>query len=128
MLGSIETAQLIDVRTTAEWAYVGIPLLQDIGKNPVLVEWQFFPSMTVNPDFVKSVGEQLDVLGIGRDAPLLFLCRSGVRSKHAAIAMTAAGYSRAYNVTEGFEGIPDNDRHRGRVNGWKYEDLPWIQG
>jgi len=58
---------------------------------------------------------------------LLFLCRSGVRSRAAAIAMTAAGYSRAYNIAQGFEGDPDAERHRGNKNGWKASGLPWKQ-
>ena len=42
-------SQLIDVRTRAEWAYVGIPDLSPIGKRAVLVEWQTFPDQSVGP-------------------------------------------------------------------------------
>ena len=65
--------------------------------------------------------------GADKDAPVLFLCRSGARSRSAAIALTAAGFSRAYNIVGGFEGDLDGDRHRGQTNGWKAAGLPWKQ-
>jgi rhodanese-related sulfurtransferase len=117
-------ARLVDVRTTAEWNYVGVPDLSSVGRDPVLVEWQSYPTMRVNPSFVADAERAASV---PKDAPLFFLCRSGVRSRAAAIAMTAAGYSRAYNVAGGFEGDPDAQRHRGKQNGWKASGLPWKQ-
>jgi rhodanese-related sulfurtransferase len=56
-----------------------------------------------------------------------FICRSGVRSRHAAEAATAAGLGPAYNVLDGFEGQLDRERHRG-IGGWKADGLPWVQG
>ncbi|MCP5371109.1 MAG: rhodanese-like domain-containing protein [Hyphomicrobiales bacterium] len=123
MLSNDPAAVLIDVRTQAEWAYVGIPDLSGLGKQPLFLPWQVFPSMQVNPEFI----QQLASVGLPPDTPMLFLCRSGVRSRSAAKAMTAAGYSRAYNVAHGFEGDPDSRKHRGRVNGWKMDGLPWVQ-
>ena len=120
-------AQLIDVRTTAEWSYVGVPDLAPLDRELITVEWQRFPSMAVNPDFVAETKAAVARAGGRSDAPLLFLCRSGVRSRAAAIAMTEAGFSRAYNVAGGFEGDLDQDRHRGRKNGWKAMGLPWRQ-
>jgi rhodanese-related sulfurtransferase len=55
------------------------------------------------------------------------LCRSGVRSIAAAEAMTAAGYKNCYNILGGFEGPPDQQRHRGTTGGWKAAGLPWEQ-
>jgi rhodanese-related sulfurtransferase len=119
-------AVLVDVRTHAEWSYVGLADLSAIGKEPLLAEWQVFPAMNVNPDFAADVAEALG--DIPRDAPVLFLCRSGVRSKAAAIAMTAQGFARSYNIAGGFEGDLDEARHRGLRNGWKASGLPWAQG
>lgn len=116
-------AVLVDVRTRPEWAFVGVPDLSSTGKEPVLISWQVYPEMQRNPGFESD----LERLGLDRDAPVYFLCRSGVRSKAAAIAMTAAGYRACYNVAGGFEGDPDGARHRGGVNGWKASGLPWIQ-
>ena len=119
---------LIDVRTIAELAYVGLPDLSSIGKQPVLVEWQSFPGDQLNAEFVARVAEALSAIGARKDSELLFICRSGVRSLKAARVMAAAGYSRCVNVADGFEGPLDPERHRGRLAGWKAKGLPWIQG
>ena len=116
-------AQLVDVRTDAEWAFVGLPDLAALGRAPIKLAWQLFPTLQVNPDFVARLSEQVP----DKSAPLLFLCRSGARSKAAAMAMTAAGYARAYNIEEGFEGNLDGEKHRGRAGGWKARGLPWVQ-
>jgi|SRR5579871_2956894 len=125
LLKSDRNARLIDVRTAPEWSFVGLPDLQSLGRTAMCVAWQNFPSMQVNPDFVDDVIAELG--GIARNVPLLFICRSGARSRAAAIAMTGAGFSRAYNVAGGFEGDLDSERHRGRQNGWKASGLPWKQ-
>ncbi len=117
-------ALLVDVRTAAEWSYVGTPDLSDAGKRAVLVEWQRYPSGEVNERFVEDLRSAADV---GEGTPLYFLCRSGVRSKAAAAAVTAAGLGPAYNILEGFEGPHDDEGHR-TVAGWKVAGLPWRQG
>ena len=117
-------AVLIDVRTRPEWEFVGIPQLDSIGKELLLVPWQIYPSMELNTEFVSSIANS----GVGKSATILFICRSGARSKSAAIAMTAAGYSPCYNVSGGFEGPHDASKHRGVVDGWKAQGLPWAQG
>ncbi len=119
---------LIDVRTIAEWAWVGLPELSSIGKRPVLVEWQSFPGDQLNTAFVDRVTEALTPIGANKDSELLFICRSGNRSLKAARAMAATGYSRCVNVADGFEGPLDTERHRGRLGGWKAKGLPWAQG
>lgn len=115
-------AVLVDCRTRAEWQYVGTPYLGDLEADLVLLEWQTYPEGRVDPEFV----DRLLELGISRDRPVYFLCRSGVRSKAAAIAATDAGFEAAYNVTSGFEGPlgPDGKRN---VGGWKATGLPWRQ-
>lgn len=118
-------AVLVDVRTRAEWSFVGLPDLSAAGKEPVLMEWQLYPTMALNPGFVADLSS---TLGQARkDAPVLFLCRSGARSRSAAIAMTGVGFGRCYNIAGGFEGDLDAVRHRGAQNGWKAADLPWAQ-
>lgn len=121
-------AQLVDVRTTAEWNFVGLPNLAPVGRKALTVEWQSYPSMARNSEFEVQVSAQLKALSVTPETPVFFLCRSGVRSQAAASAMTAAGFKRCFNITNGFEGDPDGDRHRGRKNGWKVSDLPWTQG
>ncbi|MEO1190670.1 MAG: rhodanese-like domain-containing protein [Pseudomonadota bacterium] len=116
-------AQLVDVRSEAEWTFVGLPDLGTVGKEPLLLAWQSFPGMMHNAAFV----EKLSGAVTDSDTPLYFLCRSGARSQAAAMAMTAAGYSKCFNVAEGFEGDPDHEGHRGQTNGWKARALPWRQ-
>ncbi|MET0668161.1 MAG: rhodanese-like domain-containing protein [Methyloceanibacter sp.] len=121
-------SQLIDVRTRAEWTYVGIPDLASLGKRPVLVEWQTFPDQTVDPRFVERLTGELKALGIQLEDDLFFICRSGSRSLAAAKATAAAGYRNCHNVGGGFEGPLDDERHRGALEGWKAAGLPWQQG
>jgi len=116
-------AQLVDVRTRPEWMFVGLPDLTSLGRRPVLQSWQVFPGMEIDANFTAELTDQL----ADKEAPLLFICRSGGRSRAAAQAMTAAGYRRCYNVAEGFEGNPDTERHRGKTGGWKAAGLPWVQ-
>jgi len=117
------SAALIDVRTVPEWEFVGLPDLSSIGKQVALVQWQIYRGPAPNPEFLS----ELEKTGIAKDATVLFLCRSGARSKSAAIAATSAGYSTCYNVSGGFEGPPDGEGHRGSVDGWKACGLPWEQ-
>jgi rhodanese-related sulfurtransferase len=118
---------LVDVRTRAEWSFVGLPDLRSIGKSPVLLEWQRYPSMEANPDFVRDLEAEVARLGLTHAASVFFLCRSGARSQAAAMAATAAGFTAAYNVAGGFEGPLGPDGHRGTVQGWKAAGLPWVQ-
>lgn len=127
-LTSKPRAQLVDVRTRAEWTYVGIPDLGPIGKRAVLVEWQTFPDQSVDPRFAERLAGELKALGVQLDDDLFFICRSGSRSMAAAMAMAAAGYRGCHNVAGGFEGPLDDLRHRGTVGGWKATGLPWLQG
>jgi len=116
-------AVLVDVRTAAEWAYVGLPDLSGLGKQVVTIEWQSFPSGAHNGAFPG----QLRDCGIAQDTPLYFLCRSGVRSTAAAELASAHGLGPAYNIRDGFEGPHDRLGHRS-VAGWKAAGLPWRQG
>ncbi|HEX3065817.1 MAG TPA: rhodanese-like domain-containing protein [Candidatus Polarisedimenticolia bacterium] len=123
LLAEDNKAQLVDVRTRPEWMFVGLPDLTSLRKKPTLQSWQVFPAMDIDGNFAAALAQQIP----DRDAPILFLCRSGARSRAAAVAMTQQGYSKCYNVAEGFEGNLDAERHRGRVGGWKAAGLPWAQ-
>ncbi len=122
-------AVLVDVRTKAEWSFVGIPDLANLGKQVILQEWKQYPGMSLNDGFVENLLEQF-----GGVAPskIYFLCRSGARSMQAAQAVHQAfslkGLStQCVNVLEGFEGDLDTSRHRGITNGWKARRLAWGQ-
>ena len=126
-LSEIEKSQLVDVRTTAEWAYVGTPDLSALDKDLLRLEWQSFPTMEKRPDFTNRVAAMLTETGVTPETPVFFICRSGARSSHAAEAATVAGWQQAYNVATGFEGDRDQNGHRGCISGWKFEGLPWTQ-
>jgi rhodanese-related sulfurtransferase len=109
-------AALVDVRTRAEWDYVGrIP-------GAVEIELLTYPGNRPNPAFLTELQSKID-----KEAPVLFICRSGGRSHNAAMLATQAGYRAAYNVLEGFEGDRDAQGHRNSTGGWRAAGLPWTQ-
>ena len=127
-LAASPNAVLIDVRTRAEWTFVGLPDLNEIGKRVLTVEWQTCPESKVDAGFSERMTKVLDAAGASKDSELFFICRSGARSRMAAEAMANVGYRRCSNVADGFEGPLDADRHRGQVAGWKAAGLAWVQG
>ena len=116
-------AVLVDIRTEAEWDYVGMPDLAELNKKTIYASWQIYPDMLRNANFLTDVA----AAGVKPDATVLLICRSGIRSRAAAIAMTAAGYGRCYNVADGFEGRRDAEDHRSAKEGWIVAGLPWRQ-
>jgi rhodanese-related sulfurtransferase len=111
------SAKLVDVRTSAELDWVGrVP-------GSVEVEWQRYPGGVPNTSFVADLQRTM----AGQKGPLLFICRSGARSSAAAKTATEAGIVPAFNVLEGFEGDKDRQGHRGKINGWRFNGLPWVQ-
>jgi rhodanese-related sulfurtransferase len=122
-LVSQNQAQLVDVRTDAEWNFVGVPDLSEAGKRAALIPWQIYPTMQVNGRFI----DQMRQAGLTPENTIYFLCRSGARSMAAAMAAIEAGFPNAINVADGFEGPPDSQGHRGTVAGWKAAGLPWQQ-
>jgi rhodanese-related sulfurtransferase len=109
-------AKLVDVRTRAEWDYVGrIP-------GAVEIEVLTYPGNKPNPGFVAELERQVE-----KGAPVMFICRSGGRSHNAAMLATQAGYAECYNVLEGFEGDRDAGGHRNTQGGWRFAGLPWTQ-
>lgn len=110
-------AKLVDVRTRAEWDWVGrVP-------GAIEIEWNQYPGGVRNPDFLAELKRRVDP-----EAVVMFLCRSGARSVAAASAATEAGYGDCYNILEGFEGDKDARGQRNSVGGWRKAGLPWSQG
>jgi rhodanese-related sulfurtransferase len=120
-------SQLVDVRTRAEWSFVGVPLLPFRDEAAIFLEWQSYPDMQVDGDFATRLEMELTRRAVGASEALLFLCRSGARSSAAAAAMTAAGRGVCVNIVDGFEGPLDAAGRRNRVGGWRAADLPWRQ-
>ena len=99
------------MRTPAEWAFAGEPDLATIGKETLRISWKLFPTYTLNERFM----QQLKATGVTQQTPLYFICRTGGRSLDAAIAATAEGFEHCYNITDGFDGSPNERRQRGQV-------------
>ena len=109
-------AKLVDVRTDAELHFVGsVP-------GSEAIEWNTYPEGQRNPAFLEQLGE-----AARKEETVMFLCRSGVRSHHAAMAAAAAGWAEAYNILQGFEGDKDAAGHRNVAGGWRKAGLPWLQ-
>ena len=122
LLNDNPEAVLVDVRTDAEWRFVGVPDISGLGRDVVFVQWLGADGKR-NARFV----DELVEAGVGPgDRPVVFICRSGNRSIAAAEVATAAGIAPSYNVLDGFEGQLDGQRHRG-ANGWRALGLPWKQ-
>ncbi|MDH3293736.1 MAG: rhodanese-like domain-containing protein [Acidimicrobiia bacterium] len=113
-------AVLIDVRTAAEWSFVGVPDLRPLGKELRTVEWTSYPTGAANPEFLAQATD-----GLERDQNILLLCRSGARSQAAAQMLLVNGFPNVHNIAAGFEGPLDDQGHR--RGGWK-DELPWVQG
>lgn len=123
LLASDERALLVDVRTDGEWSTIGVPDTATTGRPAAFVQWVDGTGRP-NPGFLH---ELLDSgLAPGDERPVVFLCRSGVRSVAAAQLATAAGIGPAYNVLDGFEGGVGPDGRRG-TSGWRAAGLPWRQ-
>ncbi len=115
LLQQVPNARLVDVRSRAEFDFVGrVP-------GSVEIEWKSYPGMQPNANFMQQLTQS-----VPEDAVLLFMCRSGGRSHEAALAAVNAGFE-AYNVLEGFEGDRDASGHRNTVGGWRAAGLPWVQ-
>ena len=120
---------LVDVRTRAEWTFVGAADLGEAQGRQAFIEWQGFPPSGPNPGFLDALDAAVAESGA---KTVFFICRSGGRSMAAATAaagrFAAQGRAiRCVNVSEGFEGDLDPAGHRGRVGGWKAHGLPWRQ-
>jgi len=116
-LAEIGAAAIVDVRTRPEWEFVGRI------EGARLIEWRAWGATEPHRDFVARVASHYD-----RSQPILLLCRSGVRSHHAAEALARSGFRHAYNILQGFEGDRDSRGHRSSLGGWRFAGLPWTQG
>ena len=116
LMQRLPASKLVDVRSRAELEWVGrVP-------GCLAVEWNSWPGGNRNLNFLAELESVVQ-----RDEIAMFLCRSGVRSHHAAIAATRAGYVSAYNILQGFEGDKDTNGQRNKVGGWRAAGLPWTQ-
>lgn len=125
-----------DIRTRAEAMYVGMATTVDalvpfVEHQEIMTDWDDKRTMyklEPNQDFVAEIDRRMQALGLGKDAPVILICRSGDRSSKAADRLLAAGYTKVYSVAEGFEGDRASDgpkKGQRVVNGWRNAELPW---
>lgn len=113
-------ALFVDVRSHMEFLFVGHPA------GAIHIPWIDEPEWKVNANFVKMVRQAM-LGGATGAAPVLLICRSGVRSLEAGKILVASGIKEVYNIAEGFEGQLDDKHHRSTVGGWRFHGLPWEQ-
>lgn len=119
LIESNPAVKLVDVRTRAERDWIGI--VQIPPHQHLAVQWNLYPEGKPNAQFLEQLREVANP-----DEVLLFLCRSGVRSKHAAKLATDHGFTQCFDILEGFEGNKDAAGHRKTVEGWCKAGLPWV--
>ncbi len=119
LLQTDNNVKLVDVRTNAERDWIGRVAVGEA--QHAAVQWSTYPGGAPNPDFLEQLAQIAN-----KDNVLLFLCRSGVRSRHAAKLATEHGYANSFDILEGFEGDKDGESHRKTVSGWCKAGLPWI--
>ncbi len=119
LLSAGAQVKLIDVRTQAERDWVGrVSIAED---QHLAVQWSLYPGGAINPAFIEQLGQCA-----AQDDVLLFLCRSGVRSRYAAKLATENGFLNCYDILEGFEGDRNEEGHRKSIGGWCQAGLPWV--
>jgi len=119
LLRSDPRVKLVDVRTNAERDWVGKVAIPET--QLAAVQWNTYPGSVQNPAFLEELSR-----AAGKENVLLFLCRSGVRSRHAAKLATENGYANCFDILEGFEGDKDANGHRKTIGGWCKAGLPWA--
>ena len=125
LLQSEPRAVLVDVRSHMEFLFVGHPT------GAINIPWIDEPDWKINPNFAREVRRLLlggtvthgDIQG----APVILICRSGKRSLDAGELLLLEGFTRVYNVLEGFEGELNDHHHRSAAGGWRFHGLPWEQ-
>jgi len=115
-------ALFVDVRSKAEYKYVGFP------ENSILIPWIDDPDWEPNPEvFSDAVMQELDGRENLSDTEIILICRSGFRSNEALKCLENKGFTQVSHVASGFEGDLDENDHRGNLNGWRHDGMPWSQ-
>ena len=115
-------ALFVDVRSKAEYKYVGYP------ENSILIPWIDDPDWEPNPvAFSDSVMQELDGRENLLNTEIILICRSGYRSNEALKCLENKGFTQVSHVASGFEGDLDENDHRGNLNGWRHDGMPWSQ-
>ncbi|MDH4233217.1 MAG: rhodanese-like domain-containing protein [Nitrospirota bacterium] len=112
-------AYILDVRTDAEFIWVGHPNVINVLNISYKIENK--DTLITNPSFISDIDE---IFGAVKDTHIITMCRSGQRSVEAALALEAAGYTNVSNMVDGFEGGKKDQYGYRTINGWKNSGLP----
>jgi len=149
MLNTVPDTYLIDVRTRAEYQFVGHPfkaflfpyrfLTAEFAKENEIYGYSLTER---NEAFVEEIAKVFK-----KGDNLLIIGRDGTRSAQAAKALIEAGFQKVFDVEDGFEGaefpdFEDSNRHKfyrqlakrnkiagyklRRHYGWQWWGLPWT--
>lgn len=125
LIQSDPRALLIDVRSNMEFLFIGHPV------GAISIPWIDEPDWDINPNFAAEVRKLilggLDHDSEGHNVPIFLICRSGKRSLEAGKLLLSEGFHDVYNIDEGFEGELDENHHRSKLAGWRFDGLPWEQ-
>jgi rhodanese-related sulfurtransferase len=126
---------LVDVRTRAEVAFLGLPKRANVN-IPMMVFTEFSEfdpekgtyKLETNDFFGEEFVAYAEANGIGPNDPIILICRSGSRSAKAANKLTEIGFTQVYSMLDGYEGDKAADGPAAGqrvVNGWKNAGLDW---
>lgn len=155
MLNTVPDTYLIDVRTRAEYQFVGHSInahlfpytfmTNEFGKNDDKYGYQL---SVKNKAFIEEINKLFK-----KTDNLLVISRDGIQSAPAAKDLINAGFKNVYDVQDGFEGpefpsfeislmLQDSDKHKyyrqlakrnkiqgfnhRRHYGWQWWGLPWT--
>jgi rhodanese-related sulfurtransferase len=123
-----ERVKVLDVRMVEEYVFLGHAAAA-INIPVAFPKYQWHADkrkygFEINPDFIDHVKE---VFSTGDT--IVVMCRSGGRSAFAINMLAKAGFTKLWNIIDGFEGDTVNDPesvfHGKRMkNGWK-NSAPW---
>ncbi len=109
---------LVDVRTIAEYVFVGHP---EMAYNIPLTFWDERSIQNVaNETFIEDIRVRFKP-----GDTLILICRSGGRSVMAMRMLRREGFQKLFNVQDGFEGRKDSKGLR-TLDGWRNTGLPYT--
>jgi rhodanese-related sulfurtransferase len=135
-LTSNKNAFLIDVRTQEEFDWVGNVCDSYFCNKQILHTWKNVANPMQSSQFSNILTEIIlnkskSLCATQEQAmqhlQLYFICRSGGRSGLSVVHLTNLGWQQCFNVLNGFEGDLNDQHQRGKINGWKFNNLPWRQ-
>ena len=125
----------VDVRDPVEVMFVGFTDAVDINVPYLMVDRNAWDDkkgvykLTQNTNFVAQIKAALNQRGLGQDAEIITLCRSGSeRGEPSAALLRANGFPNARFVINGFQGAALKEGPQAGLrlqNGWQNVGLPW---